>query len=345
MTTFTLLAVATRSFAQTVPMSSYEIKTSRGTYSGVLVGGNPTLATKPVTIDAVLIPLIVQVIRTDGTLVTYDPTAQNDCDNNVSAAYSFEHSPLVVPSDLKFNGVDVGKAQYIDGFMRAQFWNAPGHSRSSYTNHLNWSFTSPVLFPVVLNPQNTIFHNTGCSEEAIVSQDVFNPHMEGFIQLLQSKGVISTTKFVYFLMSHVVTSDTNPPTTTGLKGGQHYATGSPKQTWARGSGGVKTAYHEIGEWMNDPLVTNPAPRWGYIGEVKNGCSGAFEVGDPLNGIGVPITLSGVVYNVQELAFFSWFFNPEGFFSYGAGGKFSSNGTFKGPSKPCVPGDPSSGGTN
>jgi hypothetical protein len=335
------LFFVTRSFAQTVPMTPYEIKTSRGTYSGVLVGGNPFGPTNPVTIDAVMIPLIVQIIKKDGTLVTYDPTAADDCDNNISVAYSFEHSPLVVASDLWFNGVNVGKAQYIDGFMRAEFWNALGHSRSSYKNDLNWSFTSPVVLPVVLNSQNTIFQNTGCNEEAIVSADVFDPIMEGFISLLQSEGVISTKKFVYFLTSHVVTSGTNPPTTTGLSPGRHYATGSPVQTWARGSGGLVTASHEIGEWMNDPLLTNQTPSWGNEGEFKGGpCSIAFEVGDPLNGIGVPIKLSGVKYNVQELAFFSWFFNPEGFFSYGAGGKFSSNGTFKGPSKTCP-----TGGTN
>jgi len=343
MTAFTLLVAATRSFAQ-IPMTSYNIGGSGG-YSGVLVGGNPFGPTKPVTIDAVMIPLIVQIIKKDGTPVTFDPTAADDCDSNISAAYSFEHSPLVVESDLTFNGVSVGKAQYIDGFMQAEFWNAPHHDRSSYKNHLNWSFTSPVVLPVVLNAQNTIFQGTGCSEEAFVSADVFNPIMEGFIKLLQSEGVISPKKFVYFLMRSVATSGTNPPTTTNPTWGQHHAmAGSPVQTWARGAGGVITASHEIGEWMNDPLVTNPAPRWGYIGSIKNGCSGTFEVGDPLNGKSIPkITLSGIDYYVQELAFFSWFFDTES--SWGAGGKYSSHGSFTGFSKPCVPGDPTSGGTN
>jgi hypothetical protein len=164
----------------------------------------------------------------DGTIVTLDPTAADDCDSNVSATYSFEHSPLVVASDLKFNGVNVGKAQYIDGLMRAEFWNAPHHDRSSYTNHLNWSFTSPIVFPVALNSQNTIFNGTGCGEEAIVSQDVFNPIMGGFISLLQSEGVISTKKFVYFLTRSFATSTTNPPTTNGLKPGQQCPSGKPE---------------------------------------------------------------------------------------------------------------------
>jgi hypothetical protein len=60
MTAVTLLFVSNRSFAQTVPMTSYNIGGSGG-YSGVLVGGNPFGETKPVTIDAILIPLIIQV--------------------------------------------------------------------------------------------------------------------------------------------------------------------------------------------------------------------------------------------------------------------------------------------
>jgi hypothetical protein len=54
----------------------------------------------------------------------------------------------------------------------------------------------------------------------------------------------------------------------------------------------------------------------------------------------PITMNGKEYQMQELAFFSWYFNEAGAPSVGAGGKFSSNGTFQGPAKACPP-----GGTN
>jgi hypothetical protein len=95
--------------------------------------------------------------------------------------------------------------------------------------------------------------------------------------------------------------------------------------------------HEIGEWMNDPLANNLTPAWGHIGQVS-GCQGNFEVGDPLTGTNMPvIKMSGYNYHVQELAFFSWYFNSGTIPSIGAGGKFSGNGTFKGPSQPCPPG--------
>ena len=46
---------------------------------------------------------------------------------------------------------------------------------------------------------------------------------------------------------------------------------------------------------------------------------------------------GKVYHMQELGFFSWYFNKLGVVSPGAGGKLSSNGTFQRTSKACPPG--------
>ena len=70
----------------------------------------------------------------------------------------------------------------------------------------------------------------------------------------------------------------------------------------------------------------------------NGCQSNLEVGDPLSGTLIPIvTLNGFHYHLQEMAFYSWFYGGT---SLGAGGKYSSNGTFNGAAKLCPP-----GGTN
>ena len=85
------------------------------------------------------------------------------------------------------------------------------------------------------------------------------------------------------------------------------------------------AAHEINEWVNDPFGNNPTPAWGKVGQVS-GCQNNLEVGDPLTGTN-PINVkmsNGMTYELQELAFFSWFYGPP---SIGAGGKFSDNGTF------------------
>jgi hypothetical protein len=78
--------------------------------------------------------------------------------------------------------------------------------------------------------------------------------------------------------------------------------------------------------MDDPLGTNATPLWGNIGQVV-GCQGNLENGDPLSGTIFPPVLmpNGFTYDLQELAFFSWFFrqNP----SIGVNGFYSDNGTF------------------
>jgi hypothetical protein len=51
------------------------------------------------------------------------------------------------------------------------------------------------------------------------------------------------------------------------------------------------AAHEIGEWMDDPLGTNPTPAWGAIGQ-QTGCQRNLENGDPLSGKLMPAYVLG-----------------------------------------------------
>ena len=67
-----------------------------------------------------------------------------------------------------------------------------------------------------------------------------------------------------------------------------------------------------------------------------------KVGDPLTGTLFPaITMpNGVTYHPQENVFWSWFYSKDHdpfFQNETAGGKYSMNGTFAGPSKVCPPG--------
>ena len=81
----------------------------------------------------------------------------------------------------------------------------------------------------------------------------------------------------------------------------------------------------MGEFVNDPMLENLVPPWGNTGQVT-GCQNNLEVGDPLTGNNVPpVTMpNGFTYNLQELAFFSWFYGAP---SVGVNGWFSDNGTF------------------
>jgi hypothetical protein len=337
---------------QTIPLAQYSFTASKDgqTYSGVVVGTSP-FATPLAgsTINAVVVPLKVSI----GS-ATFDAGAGDACDGNVSSVTRFQQSPLAndVPN-LTINGVNVGNAQFINGFRRAEFWTRIKGS-AAYQNELNFTFASPVEITAATVGTHGITAGSGCGQLGVLSID----WLDGFLQntllpSLTSSGVVSPNAVALFLLKNIVQSDVDPPTTSSCCIlGYHSAVGTTTiqtygtmdwDTSGAFSGGVTDASissHEIGEWMDDPLGNNATPPWGNVGQVS-GCQNNWETGDPLSGNLMPaIVMNGKSYQMQELGFFSWYFNKAGTASVGAGGKFSSNGTFQGASMACPP-----GGTN
>ena len=80
---------------------------------------------------------------------------------------------------------------------------------------------------------------------------------------------------------------------------------------------ISTLNHEIGEWLNDPYVNNPAPAWKYPppSDSRSICADNpyLEVGDP-EGDGptysdfptIVIPLHGYSYHLQDLVMLPWF---------------------------------------
>jgi hypothetical protein len=342
-------ASAARSGA-TIPLATFSISPTKvkekKTLTETIAGANPF--STPVSgsvINAVVVPIIFNI---GGTI--FDPTAPNSCDTGYSAINRFNLSPLVQPvPNLTFNRVNVGNVQYTDGFMRAEFWNAIG-GNPAYSNPISWSTAAPVT--ITVNANNGITSGSGCTLMGEVSQSFLNTQIAAQLQALTQSGVISPTKLVLFLTNNVVGSSASPPTPPGTSTccnwGYHTATGNPPQFYIfadyKSAAVPSTARdlnitivsHEIAEFMNDPLLSNSTPAWGGIGSIP-GCSRVLEVGDPLTAVPAPITMNGLTYNPQELAYFSWFFNSPTAPSLGAGGVFSSNGSLHGPSQPCPPG--------
>jgi hypothetical protein len=186
----------------------------------------------------------------------------------------------------------------------------------------------------------------GCGAIGIVDVAWMQSYLEGtLIPSLAGQGVSATTFPIFFLGNVVMASPFVPasPTSNCCILGYHSAFGSPVQTYGisdfdtsglfSGNGDVATMSHEVGEWMNDPIGTNPVPPWGHIGQ-QSGCQGTLEVGDPLSGTLFTNTLmpNGYTYHLQEMAFFSWFLGSP---SLAAGSMFSDNGTFVGQAQtPC-----------
>ena len=251
-------------------------------------------------------------------------------------------------SSLSFNGVNVGNLQYVDGSMRAEFWNTINGS-AAYTNPIQYSTAAPIQMVVGNSDGMTI--NSGCTLLGIVTESAFNSWLSTQMQSLTASGVISPTSIALFLLNNVTLSLVSPPVPPGVSGccvwGYHGATGSTPQVYAVmdydtstvGPPDTAVSAHEIGELMNDPLANNATPAWGGVGSVPSGsCQGNLEVGDPLVGHQIVVAQpGGYPYHMVEFAFFSWFFNSSTTPPLSAGGKFSSNGMFTGPAKACPPG--------
>lgn len=341
-----------------IPLWNYSV-VDGSTYSGTMVGRSPFFhGARTTNISTVIVPIIFKM--PDGGV--FDPTAiDTKCSPAGSADTLVQQSPIVSTTSFTVNGVNVGTAQYVDAFQRANFWTNVSVTGSRYHTTLS---PVTVLAPIVENvpsgygTTNDATVYGGCGSIGVLDAYWWDPAafgvggtdiVQGIISSLASQGV-SPTALPIFLFYNVVMSEGTP----NLLGsccilGYHGAYNNPVQTYSPvefdttgiflGTKNISIMAHEVGEWMDDPLGTNPTPAWGNIGQVS-GCQTNLEDGDPLTGALFPAVKmsNGYSYNPQELAFFSWYYGQKP--SLGAGGVYSDNGTFKGFAKACPP-----GGTN
>ena len=334
---------------------TYKVTSSRdgNTYTGAMVGSDPfSSGFTTTTVTTPVIPLIITInavatglnkrgilTQTNGT-ITFDPTApDNAClsaPNNVPVTL-VQQSPIFQAASFAFGGTPVGDTQYIDAFQRANFWQLVGGT--DYHTLVN-----PVLFrPISLNIHpgkglaipSSLFGS--CGPLGIVDLKTLDSILTGTILPQLAAQGVDTSQFPVFLLYNTVMSlgvpnNLNKCCVLGF----HGATGSPVQTYSpidfdtSGLFGptihdTSIMAHEVGEWMDDPFGNNPTPLWGHTGQVS-GCQGNLEVGDPLTGANIPPVVgpNGFTYNLQELAFFSWFYGAP---SIAVNGWFSDNNTF------------------
>jgi len=374
------VAAGSASRTPMLPLFTHEVQSDRdnNSYTGVIVGANPfsNHGDKDVSVKTFIVPILVVTnsvgVSTDFKtgnfttapgVTTFDPTANdNACLTapNNNPLRLFQHTPMFDSYDFSIGGVDVGHTQYIDAFQRAEFWNVLGESgRETY--HL---LLDPVqtLTPFILNvpadqgltlPPKDF---PACGPFGIVDIDFFDLYLNNTV-LPALQPQVNAGNFPIFLLYNVVLAFT-PQTnlfnccvlgyhgTSNFTPIQTYSPSDFDTTGLFGStqGDSNTLSHEVGEWANDPFGNNPTPLWGGVGQVPPGfCQGNFEVGDPLSGTNFsPVGgRNGFTYNLQELAFFSWFYSSK---STAIHGWFSDNNTFTSDAGPvCVPAPASSTG--
>jgi len=338
--------MSTAAVGATIPLFNYSTIASRdsNTYTGQMVGRSPFFrGHRTTSVKTFLIP----VKFTFPSANVYDPTTNDGCTPTGTTVLSLQQgSPVFenAPADYVMNGVDVSDTQYVDAFERASFWSDV--SGTPYHTVLSNPPTVTAVQNVTVPAASAAEGNGTCRTFGAIDLAWWDPSLIGGVgqgeagtilaNVAASDGV-GPTDLPIFIFNSVVMF--KKPISNCCILGYHnsFLTGGgsgPLQTYSISNfdtsgvfgGDIDTMSHEIGEWMDDPLGTNPTPAWGHIGQV-NGCQNILEVGDPLSGTNFPsVTLGGFTYHPQELAFFSWFFGAP---SIGAGGKFSDNGTFTG----------------
>jgi hypothetical protein len=303
-------------------------------YTFTQLGADPSRSHAPHTVLPVVIIAITAQFD-DGS--GFDPTFLDPC-----SAHLFPPATLAAQSPI-FKPADYGDGarQYLEEFRRLEFWSltgAPGGRNPDYSVTVapNWLRVGALIKFHGFPTQPATCGRIGLVDihqwDTFVRQTIlpaFRPYGAG------------PGNLVLFLLSNVVFFDGNQKKCCTL-GYHSWFNSGGVQTYAvaeiDSSRAFKNVFdvgvlaHELGEWYDDPLVSNATPRWGHVGQVS-GCQGNLEVGDPLSGhfIEVPMP-NGLVYHPQELAFFSWFFGQKP--SLGFDGWYSMGGTFRTSAAPC-----------
>ncbi|MBA3913274.1 MAG: hypothetical protein H0X25_05345, partial [Acidobacteriales bacterium] len=206
------------------------------------------------------------------------------------------NSPIFQNNPWVQGGTDLGTTQYIDAYQRGNFWTNV-MTNTNYHVLLSPVTVLPAVTLQVPSNEGTVTTELGVK---VGTADInwFDTQINGIIQ---ANPQITAAAFPIFL-----TYDTYLTEGICCIGGYHSITGS--QTYAHAtyvdantfSQDISALSHEVGEWYDDPLITN----------VQGACGGILENGDPLEGLAnygtFPVTSKGVTWHPQDLVFLKYF---------------------------------------
>jgi hypothetical protein len=284
------------------------------TYTYNMVGTAPSTGTST-TVPVFIIPIALQY-KSGTTTTTFSPQTKQS--NGASAVTNTVNSPIFKDMDwIAGDGVtDLGTTQYEDAFQRGNFWgqvsSAPG-----YHVLLGAPKVAPVQTYVVPAADGSIASEfgvrVGLADINWFDSTVIQPLLKKFTQIQPGTLPIFMTYDVYL-------------TSGGFccVGGYHSATGLQAYSMftyvklvspGAFSQDVSALSHELGEYVDDPLVVNsngniiPAK----CGQDPNNPSDILEVGDPEEvdtGYGdFAYTFNGFTYHLQDLVYLEYFGAP------------------------------------
>jgi hypothetical protein len=273
-----------------------------------MIGTNPAKGSATTTLNMVIIPLIVKVPGQ-----TFDPTKpiQKACGTGTAEGLTLASPIFSDKVNYTVGGTNLGTTQYEDAVQRGEFWSSVKSKSPNYHVMLKYK----VAATQTLTDSSGQRNRGSCGYYAGVDINTFDNEVQSIIAKLGVKA----NEFPYIMTYDVFETESGQCCVLGYHGvtnsGIAYGTGSygdvPFSCNGCGDHGftdVVTISHEIGETINDPYISNGVPEWKSAYAPQYGCSGVLEVGDPLAGDPVPVTVPGNKhqYYVQDLAFEPWY---------------------------------------
>jgi len=292
------------------------------TYKYNMVGTAPSTGTST-TIPVFLIPLALEYKGT--TTTTFSPATLQS--NGASAITNTKNSPIFQNMEwIAGDGVtNLGTTQYEDAFQRGNFWgqvsSAPGY-------HV--LFGAPKVAKVQTLVVPTADGSVGTEFGVKVGLADINWFDSELQKLITKFKAIQPNTIPVFMTYDVYLTDGGEC----CIGGYHSATGSSKapQAYAAftyiGTPGafsqdVGALSHELGEYIDDPLVVNTNGNIIYSKCAQVNGSDILEVGDPeevySNYGDFEYTFNGFTYSLQDLVYLEYFGAPN---TTSVGGEFT-----------------------
>jgi hypothetical protein len=266
-----------------------------GGYIDTIVGGDPS-GGATTTIPVYVIPVRMKF----GTAVFTPASVQP---NGRSAQANTLNSPLFKNLAYSEAGTALGTTQYIDAFQRGNFWG-------TVSSHPGWHTLLGRPTVLAMRTISVPAADGGVGTEygvtvGLADLNYVNAQLQA---ILSANPQIGSNAVTIFLMYDTYLTSAG----TCCVGGFHTArsTAGGVQSYLQftyvGTPGVfaqdvSALSHELGEWADDPFVTN------------NSFCGLLEIGDPLereaNYGGYPYVLGGFTYTLQDMVFMPYFAAP------------------------------------
>jgi hypothetical protein len=273
-------------------------------YNYNMVGTAPS-TNSSTTIPVYVIPVKIVITPRRGSKVTYDPS--HVLSNGNTVTQNTVTSPIFdATTTYTQGGVDVGTTQYEDAYQRANFWGTV----KTNTNYHVLLGGPTVTAEQTLSPPSS-YGKTGSVfgfTAGLVDINWFDSQLPSIINKLG----ITPNAFPIFLTYDVYLTEGGQC----CIGGYHSSEGNSNnpQAYAQATyvdhpgdfaQDVSALSHEVGEWIDDPLVVNV--------NGNNTPCGILEVGDPLEGNAnygaYHYVLHGFTYNLQDLVTLPYFGAP------------------------------------